>query len=373
MNSQEKLEVLADAGKYDLACACGTKGNTDHRTRAEDGHAWLYPVSLPRGGTGVMLKTLLSSACVGDCAYCPMRSSQDTVRRCTLGVDELAKLFLEYDRRKRLLGLFVSSGIIRDPDHTMMRLNAVAAILRRKYRYRGYIHLKVIPGASDAAIAEAVSLASAVSINIETPTAEHCQTLSGRKRWEEDIMRPIRRIDEYIRNDEGRRRVRQTTQFIVGAAGESDRDIVEQTVSLYGKRSMERVYFSAYQRGAGAAGIPGEVSPDPHILTREHRLYQTDFLIRQYGFSGDDLLYGPDGRLSLTDDPKKCWADAHPECFPLSVRKAERWQLLRIPGLGPITVGRILKARRETHLRGVEDLKLVGKRAELAKRYLDFS
>ena len=373
MNSQEKLEVLAEAGKYDLACACGTKDKDEHRKRTEDGSAWLYPVTLASGGKGIMLKTLLSSACVGDCAYCPMRSSLDKIRRCTLGADELAKLFLEYNRRHRLIGLFVSSGIIRDPDHTMMRLNAVAAILRRKYAYRGYIHLKVIPGASDAAIAEAVTLASAVSINIETPSAEHCATLSQRKNWEQDIMRPIRRIDECIRNLNGRRRVRQTTQFIVGAAGESDREILGRSFDLYGKHSMERIYFSAYQRGAGVDGIPGEREPDRDILTREHRLYQSDFLIRLYGFSQDDMLYGGDGRLSLVDDPKKCWADAHPEFFPVRVRTAEKWQLLRVPGLGPITVGRILKARRETHLGSGADCKLAGKRGTLAAGYLDFS
>lgn len=373
MDSQEKLEVLADAGRYDLACACGTKDKDEHRQRDASGQAWLYPVTLASGGKGIMLKTLLSSACVGDCAYCPMRASMDTVRRCTMGADELARIFMEYNRRRWLLGLFVSSGIIRDPDHTMIRLNAVAAILRRKYQYRGYIHLKIIPGASDAAIAEAVNLASAVSINIETPSAEHCATLSGRKNWERDIMRPIRLIQEYIDNSPRKRKIRQTTQFIVGAAAESDREIIGKTFELYKKHRLERVYFSAYQRGAGRTGIPGEEQPDRDILTREHRLYQSDFLVRQYGFSENDLLYGEDGRLSLTDDPKKCWADAHPDFFPVRVRKAERWQLLRVPGLGPVTVKRILQARRESHLRGVDDLKLKGKRGVLAASYLDFS
>ena len=373
MDSQEKLEVLADAGRYDLACACGTKDKDEHRRRDASGQAWLYPVSLAGGGKGIMLKTLLSSSCVGDCAYCPLRASVDKVRRCTLGADELARLFMEYNRRQWLLGLFVSSGVIRDPDHTMTRLNAVAAILRRKYQYRGYIHLKVIPGASDAAIAEAVRLASAVSINIETPSARHCQTLSGRKDWDRDIMRPIRLIQQYIQERPGRRKIRQTTQFIVGAAGESDQEIVGKTFELYRKHDLERVYYSAYQRGAGGQGIPGEKEPDPNILAREHRLYQSDFLIRMYGFSEQDLMYGADGRLSLADDPKKCWADANPEFFPVRVRKAERWQLLRVPGLGPVTVKRILQARRETHLRGVEDLKLKGKRGALAATYLDFS
>ncbi len=373
MDSQEKLEILAEAGRYDLACACGTKDKDESRKRDASGQAWLYPVTLASGGKGIMLKTLLSSACVGDCAYCPMRAAVDKVRRCTLGADELARLFLEYNRRKRLLGLFVSSGIIRDPDHTMTRLNGVAAILRRKYQYKGYIHLKIIPGASDAAIAEAVSLASAVSLNIETPSPEHCATLSERKDWQRDIMRPIRLVHRLIRDNPYKRRVRQSTQFIVGAAAENDREIIARTFKLYKEQELERVYFSAYQRGAGREGIPGETAPDKDILTREHRLYQSDFLIRKYGFSERDMLFRPDGKLSLADDPKKCWADANPAFFPLRVKTAERWQLLRVPGLGPITVDRLLQARRETWVRGVDDVKLKGKRAALAAKYLDFS
>ncbi len=373
MDSQEKLEILADAGRYDLVCACNSKDKDESRKRDASGQAWLYPVSLASGGKGIMLKTLLSSSCTSDCAYCPMRASLDKVRRCTLGADELARLFLEYNRRKRLLGLFVSSGIIRDPDHTMTRLIGVAAILRRKYQYKGYIHLKIIPGASDAAIAEAVSLASAVSLNIETPTAQHCATLSSRKNWQHDIMRPIALISDLIRDNPYRRRVRQSTQFIVGAAGENDREIVSRTFELYKQHKMERVYFSAYQRGAGKETIPGEVQPDQDILTREHRLYQSDFLIRQYGFTENDMLFQPDGKLSLTDDPKKCWADANPHFFPLRVKTAERWQLLRVPGLGPISVDRILKARRETWIRTMDDLRIKGKRGALAATYLDFS
>ncbi|MCC8180120.1 MAG: radical SAM protein [Planctomycetes bacterium] len=373
MDSQEKLEILADAGKYDLACSCGTKTKEEHRKRDESGHAWLYPVQLASGGKGIMLKTLLSSSCVGDCAYCPLRASEDRIRRCTLGADELANIFLEYNRRRRLLGLFVSSGIIRDPDHTMTRLNGVAAILRRKYKYKGYIHLKVIPGASDAAIEEAVNLASAVSINIETPGPQHCSTLSGRKNWNADIMRPIALIRQLIKNHPYRKHIRQSTQFIVGAAAETDREIVAKTFELYKQHRLERVYFSAYQRGAGKEGIPGEQNPDPGILTREHRLYQSDFLIRKYGFSENDISFDNGGRLSLTDDPKKCWADQHPEFFPVRVNKAERWQLLRVPGLGPITVDRILAARREVRIASLEGVGVKGKRGALAQSYLDFS
>ena len=371
MDSQEKLEILADAGRYDLACACGTKNPAEHRKRDVSNQGWLYPVALPSGGSGIILKTLLSSSCAGDCGYCPLRAGSDRIRRCTWGADEMARLFLDYQRHHRLIGLFLSSGVIRDADHTMQRLNAVAAILRRKYRYRGYIHLKIIPGASDAAIAEAVRLSSAVSLNIETPSAEHYAALSSRKDWDRDVIRPIESAARLIR--ESRRRVRQTTQFIVGASGETDREIVGRSFQLYKNIGLERIYFSAYHNGVGDKDIPGELRPDPDILTREHRLYQTDFLIRSYGFSEADVIFEPNGRLSLTEDPKKRWADAHPDFFPVRVRKADRWQLLRVPGLGPVTVNRLLEARRETHIRDAADLKLKGKRAALATAYLDFS
>lgn len=373
MNSQEKLEILADAGRYDLACSCGGRNPGEHRRRDPSNRRWLYPVPLAGGGTGIVLKTLLSSSCANDCGYCPLRADADAVRRCTLGADELARLFLAYDRRARLHGLFVSSGVIRDPDHTMQRLNAVAMILRRKYAYRGYIHIKVIPGAGDAAIEEAVRYASAVSVNIETPSAAHCATLSERKDWERDIMRPLRAIRRHIENLPAKRRVCQTTQFVVGAAAESDREIIDASFELYGAHKLERVYFSAYQRGAGNARIPGERRAGQDLLAREHRLYQSDFLIRKYGFDRKDFLFDRDGRLPLRDDPKQCWADANPQFFPVGVRRAERWQLLRVPGLGPLTVARILQARRGTHIRGVADLKLGGKRAALAAPYLDFS
>jgi predicted DNA-binding helix-hairpin-helix protein len=373
MDSQQKLELLADAGRYDLACACGTKGGDDHRKRDESNQAWLYPVTLPGGGSGIMLKTLLSSSCAGDCAYCPLRTGSDAVRRCTLGSDELARLFLEYNRRRRLLGLFVSSGIIRDPDHTMVRLIGVAKVLRRRYNYHGYIHLKIIPGASDAAVEEAVSLANAVSVNIETPSAAHCARLSGRKDWTRDIMRPIETIHRAILNLPTRKRVKQTTQFIVGAAEESDREIVGKSVELYSRLRMQRVYFSAYQKGVGHPDLPGEKQPGEDLLAREHRLYQTDFLIRRYGFDENDILFGEDGNLSLASDPKQCWADAHPEFFPVRVRSAGRWQLFRVPGIGPTTVERILAFRRKTTLRDIADVGVKGKRAALAAKYLTFA
>ncbi|MBN2642586.1 MAG: hypothetical protein JXR78_13115, partial [Victivallales bacterium] len=158
MDTVDKLNILSTDSQYDLACACGTRKGDDHRKRGEDGH-WLYPVPLARGGYGIMLKTLLSNACSSDCRYCPLRS-ESNVRRCSLSPEETAKVFMDFLRRKKLIGLFLSSGVIGTPDITMSKLNAVAEILRKKYQYRGYIHLKIIPGASAAAIEHSLSLAS---------------------------------------------------------------------------------------------------------------------------------------------------------------------------------------------------------------------
>jgi len=178
METIEKLNVLSEDSQYDLACACGT-GRDDHRKRGAEGK-WLYPVALPQGGYSVLLKTLLSNACANDCKYCPLRAGTN-VQRCTLSPEEVAKVFMEYLRRKKVFGLFLSSAVVNSPDHTMDKINAVARLLRYRHGYNGYIHLKVIPGASDAAIEDAVSLSSAVSLNIETPGRRHFELLSKKK------------------------------------------------------------------------------------------------------------------------------------------------------------------------------------------------
>ena len=255
MDTQKKLELLADASRYDLSCACGTKDGDDHRRRGADG-TWLYPVSLPSGGTSIMLKTLMSNACVNDCLYCPFRSGQD-VPRCTLDPEEVASLYMDYVRRHGVFGLFLSSGVVRDPDHTMDRMLAAASILRKRYQYRGYIHLKVIPGASDAAIETAVGLASAVSLNVEAPKASYFRDLSGKKDFERDIVRPVKLISRLTEPGGRYGRVKQTTQFVVGAAQEKDTEILQATFGLYRRLGLSRVYFSAYQRGLGDPRLPG--------------------------------------------------------------------------------------------------------------------
>ncbi len=372
-DTHQKLEILSSDAQYDLACACSSNKD-ERRHRSTAGDKWIYPVSLPNGGTSVLFKTLISNTCNNDCAYCPLRANQD-VRRCSLSIDETVRAFLDYYNRKIVFGLFLSSGVIGSPDKTMQRLCGIAKTLRQKYRFRGYIHLKVIPGCSNSAIEEAVSLSSAVSLNIETPGEKYMSHLSNKKDFLNDVVGPIKLISKLTAKGNKFERVKQTTQFIVGAADETDADIVKYSWGLYDRLNLQRIYFSAYQKGLGEKSLPAEQKGNSNpqdLLTREHRLYQVDFLFRKYGFRQDDIAFNEQGRLSLDTDPKETWAKNHPEKFPLNVNRASNLDLLRVPGLGPVTVNRILKRRRYQQLRSIEDVGKVGKLLAKADNYLVF-
>jgi len=370
--TQEKLEILSADAQYDLACACSTSKD-EHRRRTEDGK-WIYPVTLPSGGKSVLFKTLTSNVCTNDCKYCPLREQMD-VRRVSLAPEDTTKVFLDYFNQRKVFGLFLSSGVLSSPDTTMERLNGVARLLRKRHDFKGYIHLKIIPGASDAAVEEAVSLASAVSLNIETPGEKNLDKLSAKKNYIRDIIEPIKLISRLTGRGSRYERVKQTTQFIVGAAGEQDTQIVKYMFGLYERLKMHRVYFSAYQRGLGDSSIAGEqVNPQnkADILMREHRLYQVDFLLRKYAFTEPDIIFDKDGNLSLATDPKEAWALRHPEFFPLNINKASKLSLLRVPGLGPVTVKRIIERRKRSRIMSIEDVGKIGVRLEKAKKYLTF-
>ena len=371
-DTHQKLEILSTDAQYDLACACGTTKD-EHRRRTAEGK-WIYPVTLPNGGKSVLFKTLTSNVCTNDCKYCPLREQMD-IRRVSLAPEETAKVFLDYYNQRKVFGLFLSSGVLGSPDATMDRLNGVARLLRKRHGFRGYIHLKIIPGASDAAIEEAVSLSSAVSLNIETPGEKNLAKLSQKKRYIQDIIEPIKLISRLTGRGSRYERVKQTTQFIVGAAGEQDSQIVKYTAGLYERLKMHRVYFSAYQRGLGDESIAGEhVKPESKadILMREHRLYQVDFLLRKYAFTESDILFDKNGNLSLAADPKEAWALGHPDYFPVNINKASKFSLLRVPGLGPVTVKQILQMRKQSRIRAIEDVGKVGVRLRKAKKYLTF-
>jgi predicted DNA-binding helix-hairpin-helix protein len=369
-NTQEKLEILSTDAQYDLACACSTSKDQG-RKRSGEGK-WIYPVTLANGGTSPLFKTLMSNVCGNDCKYCPLREQTD-IRRCILGCEETAKVFMDYYNQRKVFGLFLSSGVAGSADTTMDRLNGAARLLRKRHRFKGYIHLKIIPGASSGAIEEAVSLASAVSLNIETPGEKRLARVSNKKSYIRDIIEPIKLISRLTQRGSRYQRVKQTTQFIVGAAGEPDEEIVKYTAGLYERLRMHRVYFSAYQKGLGDKSIEGEQNAETSsadILMREHRLYQVDFLLRKYGFKESDILFEKNGNLSLTVDPKEAWAQKHPEAFPVYINRASEYELLRVPGLGPITVKRILEQRNSAKIRHIEDIGKVGVRLKKARKYL---
>ena len=371
-DTHEKLEILSTDAQYDLACACNTNKD-EHRRRSKDGK-WIYPITLPNGGKSTLFKTLMSNSCSNDCRYCPLREQMD-IRRCSLMPEETARVFLDYYSQKKVFGLFLSSGVLYTPDRTMDRLNSVARILRQKHKFKGYIHLKIIPGASNTAIEDALSLASAVSLNIETPGQKNLEKLSNKKRYIQDIIEPIKLISRLTGRDARYERVRQTTQFIVGAAGEKDNEIVKYMYGLYDRLKMHRVYFSAYQRGLGDDSLSHEqpIHKNPtDILMREHRLYQVDFLLRKYGFNESDIIFDNNGNLSLTTDPKETWAINHPEVFPVNINNASRQSLLQVPGLGPVTVKRILERRRQGRISDIRDIGRPGIRLNKAREYLVF-
>jgi predicted DNA-binding helix-hairpin-helix protein len=373
LDTTTKLTILSQDSQYDLACACGVT-NDDRRHRSKD-DKWIYPVALPNRNTKTFLfKTLISNVCVNDCKYCPLRANQDP-RRCSLEPEELVKIFFEYYQSRKVQGIFLSSGVIGNPDTTMERLNTIASMLRRK-QFKGYIHLKIIPGASDAAIEEAVSLASNVSVNIETPGEKSFKKLCTNKNYLEDIIRPMKLVSQLTTKGSPYSKVKQTTQFVVGASDETDREIVKYSWGLYKRLELNRVYFSAYQRGLGSPDLPGERASQTNddILTREHRLYQVDWLIRKYRFQEDEIPFEQNGNLSLTADPKEIWAGNHPEFFPLNINTANKYELLRVPGLGPVTVNRILAFRKNSHkIHSIKDLGKPGKRLKKAASYIRFS
>jgi predicted DNA-binding helix-hairpin-helix protein len=370
-DTTEKLNLLSRDARYDLACACNTRED-EHRKRSKEGK-WIYPVSLPTGGTTYIFKTLLSNECANNCKYCPLRAGIETMR-CSLSPEELTKTFFSYYKARRVSGLFLSSAVINNPDATMERINRTALLLRRM-QFRGYIHLKIIPGASDAAIRQSLALSSAVSLNIETAGEDNFKYLSTTKNYSTDIIRPIQLISRLTAKGSVYNGVKQTTQFVVGAAQETDKELIDYSWKLYKELHLSRIYFSAYQRGLGTLDLPGEQSSVDNnaLLNREHRLYQVDWLMRKYGFRAEEIPLDSSGNLSLETDPKETWAKLHPEFFPVNLNRANKYSLLRVPGLGQIVTERILTFRQNgVKVHALADLGKLTKTLKKAEKYVVF-
>ncbi|MCP4941898.1 MAG: putative DNA modification/repair radical SAM protein [Planctomycetaceae bacterium] len=372
MDVQDKLAILADAAKYDASCA--SSGSKTTRAGSNIGSTEGMGIChsyTPDGRCISLLKILLTNFCIYDCQYCVNRISSDTPR-ARFTVPEVVTLTLDFYKRNYIEGLFLSSGIIQNPDYTMEQLTEVAKVLRKEHKYGGYIHLKTIPNANEDLIEEAGRWADRLSVNIELPTENDLVQLAPEKK-KPVIVNAMQGISEKISETRADRKrgfksprfapAGQSTQMIVGATPTPDSKILQTASELYGGQKLRRVYYSAYSPIPHAdARLPGQSPP----LVREHRLYQADWLLRFYGFKAAELVTETDQNLSLEVDPKLAWALANRHCFPVDVNTACREQLLRIPGIGARSVKRLLSIRRFQHIRtcDLKKLKVAWNRAK---------
>jgi len=306
---------------------------------------------------------LLTNVCVNDCGYCVNQSGRDCPR-ATFKPEELARTFMDLYRKKLVQGIFLSSAIAGDATRTQEQMVDTIDILRNKHQFKGYVHLKILPGADFASVEAGCKLASRVSVNMEAPTAHHLAKLSSRKNILRGIVEPMQWVKKIVANNEMLVPSGQTTQFVVGAADETDRDLLHTTGALYRDVGLRRVYFSAFQPVSRSR--LEDHRPTPPI--REHRLYQTDWLLRVYGFpqSEVELALGEGGNLALKKDPKLVIAERQPWLFPLDVNKAGYDELLRVPGIGPVSAQRIVDSRKDHSINSMEQLrkmKVVTRRA----------
>lgn len=357
-----KLEILADAAKYDASCA---SSGTERRNSSDgagigstEGMGICHSYA-PDGRCISLLKILLTNFCLYECVYCVNRASSN-VKRARFSVEEVVKLTLSFYKRNYIEGLFLSSGIIQNPDYTMEQVVEVARVLREEHDFRGYIHLKTIPDASDELQAKAGLYADRLSINVELPTQASLKQLAPEKDGQRIAISMDRlrsRIDAARDRSHGSKRPArfapggQSTQMIIGADSSDDRTILAASSSLYQGYRLRRVYYSAFSPIPDSSqALPLKAPP----LVREHRLYQADWLLRFYGYQAEEIT-AHNSMLDLELDPKTAWAVANRQRFPVDINRAEREMLLRVPGMGPSSVLKILKARRLRRIR-LDDL-----------------
>jgi len=392
MDAVERLQVLMSDAVFECEGGRSASARAVQQLKEQRLRESIYHAKVP-GGTMPLLKTLLTNACIKNCSYCPIAAYCDH-RVVSFKPDEMARLFMAMHKAGLVNGLFLSSGVVRDPDTTQELLNDTAKILRTRYGFRGYIHLKVMPGASLEAIKEAARWANRISVNAEAPNEQRLKTIAPDKSFHGEMLPTLQRIAEVVTQKRMEWLERQgvvqrigkgwladldelasvstptilssTTQFVVGAAGESDRELLQTTVQFYRQFQLGRAYFSAFRPicGTKMENAPAETP------VREHRLYQAEFLLRRYGFDLSELPFDEFGNLPRDVDPKLAWALNHPERFPVEVMRAEREELLRVPGIGPETAERIVKARKEGTLLTAEDLQRLGVRLKRAAPFL---
>jgi len=372
---QQKLEILADAAKYDASCASSgaKRAGNGKGIGHSDGEGICHSYT-PDGRCISLLKLLLTNYCTYDCVFCVNRVSSD-IRRARFTPDEIVTLTLDFYKRNYIEGLFLSSGIIQSPDYTMEQLVQVAKTLRLVHHFGGYIHIKAIPGCAQRLIDEAGTYADRLSANIELPTQADLVQLAPEKKASviEGTMGQIH--DRKAELDEDRSRLKsvpkfapagQSTQMVIGATPSTDRQIIASANHLYSTFKLKRVYYTGFSPYPEAdTRLPLKASP----MVREHRLYQADWLMRHYGFASEEITTEEQPELDLAIDPKLAWARRHPEFFPIDVNAGSREALLRIPGLGYANVDRILRIRRY-HKLALQDLRKLHVRLKDAMEYL---
>ncbi len=329
-------------------------------TPKEQRAAFVHPAQLPNGKQVKLLKTLLSSVCERDCYYCPFRAGRD-FRRATFKPQEFAELFMKLNQSKMAEGIFLSSGIAAGGANTQNKILDTAEILRNRLGFRGYMHLKIMPGAEKAQVERLMQLADRVSINLEAPNTERLAKLAPNKTFIEELFRPLKWVEEIRRSQPAYkgwngRWPSTVTQFVAGGSDESDLELLTTTDWLMKNVRLKRAYFSAF-RPIRDTPMENKPAVDP---MREHRLYQASFLLRDYGFDLEEMPFTHDGNLPLSADPKLAWAHQNLKEKPLEINQAERRELLRIPGIGPKGADAILRARRAGKLRDLAALRKLG-------------
>lgn len=367
MSIYEKLQILTDAAKYDVACtSSGVERKGDGTGIGNCSKAGICHSFSADGRCISLLKILFTNECIYDCKYCVNRSSNDVIRT-SFTPDEICTLTMEFYRRNYIEGLFLSSGILKNPNYTMELIYAALYKLRHVCNFQGYIHVKAIPGADPILIQKVGFLADRMSVNLELPTAESLRLLAPHKS-RKNILAPMRLVQE--KSKENRQELTlyksaprfvpagQSTQMIIGASPETDYQILRVAESLYQKFGLKRVFYSAFVAVNEDKALPARTSDGPPLL-REHRLYQADWLLRYYKFEANELLNEKNPNFNIFLDPKCNWALNHLEYFPVEANRASYDVLLRVPGIGYKSAGRIVKARRFGSL-GFEDLRKMG-------------
>lgn len=376
MTMYEKLNILTDAAKYDVACtSSGTSRSNDGTGMGNCQQSGICHSFSADGRCISLLKILFTNECIYDCKYCVNRRSND-VARASFTPDEICTLTMEFYRRNYIEGLFLSSGILKSPDYTMELIYAALYKLRRECGFQGYIHVKAIPGANCELVRQVGFLADRMSVNLELPTAESLKLLAPNK-TRKNILTPMRLVQNRMEENKQELMVYrnaprfvpagQSTQMIIGATPETDYQIMQVTESLYQKFELKRVFFSAFVHVNEDAMLPARTDEGPPLL-REHRLYQADWLLRYYHFRADELLSEKEPNFNVLFDPKCNWALKHLEHFPVEINRADYKTLLRVPGIGYKSAARIVKARRL----GTLDFPDIKKMGVVLKRALYF-